>query len=74
MLTWPLFGHFWLDKNHVSTFNNLQVEKARLETLAAFGNCPFNSLEVKKESFKSKLNATSKTTAPAKDTARRLTR
>ncbi|XP_068730160.1 uncharacterized protein [Montipora capricornis] len=53
-----------------------KVEKARLETLSAFGNCAFNSLVVKKESFRSKLKATTLhvNTAPGKETARRLTR
>ena len=56
------------------SMSNQQVEKARLEALSAFGNCPFNSLVVKKESFKSKLNATAKTAAPGKDITKRLTR
>lgn len=51
-----------------------KVEKARLEALSAFGNCPFNSLVVKKESFKSKLKATALITAPKKETVKRLTR
>ena len=54
--------------------NNQQVEKARLEALSAFGNCPLNSLVVKKENFRSKLNASAKNAASGKDTARRLTR
>jgi len=51
-----------------------KVEKARLEALSAFGNCPLNSLVVKKENFRSKLNASAKNAASGKDTARRLTR
>ena len=51
-----------------------QVQQAKLEALAAFGNCTFDSLVVKKESFKSKLNSTVKTAATRKENVKRLTR
>ena len=51
-----------------------QVQQAKLEALAAFGNCTFDSLVVKKESFKSKLNSTAKTAATRKENVKRLTR
>ncbi|KAJ7334512.1 hypothetical protein OS493_014835 [Desmophyllum pertusum] len=51
-----------------------KVERARREALSAFGDCPFNALVVKRECFKSKLNATAKNAATRKDSNRRLTR
>lgn len=51
-----------------------KVQQAKLEALAAFGNCTFDSLVVKRESFKSKLSATAETPATTKESVKRLTR
>jgi len=52
-----------------------KVERARREALSAFGNCPFNSLVVKKDCFKSKLKVTAaKSASSRKESIRRPTR
>jgi len=52
-----------------------KVEQARREALSAFGNCPFNSLVVKRDCFKSKLKVTAaKSASSRKESIRRPTR
>ena len=72
--------HLWQCNNNnivifLFSFNENQVEQARREALSAFGNCPFNSLVVKRDCFKSKLKVTAaKSASTRKESIRRPTR
>ena len=81
---WDIFSigkHLWQCNNNnivmffLFSFNKKQVEQARREALSAFGNCPFNSLVVKRDCFKSKLKVTAaKSASTRKESIRRPTR